>query len=70
MHGDVVVSNRDHVEEMDMMMLEDIHIDSMKMKNWLNHKKNNLSNWTLLSFYLPSAIKLVPDKKKISLFTS
>jgi hypothetical protein len=54
-HGDVVVSNRDHVEEMDMMMLEDIHIDSMKMKNWLNHKKKNLSLLTLLSFYLPSA---------------
>jgi len=48
---------------MDMVMLEDNHSDSMK-KNWLNHKNNNLSNWTLLSFYLPSAIKLVPDKKK------
>jgi hypothetical protein len=60
--------SRNYVEEMDMdmVMLEDNHSDSMKKKkkNWLNHKKNNLSNWTLLSFYLPSAIKLVPDKKK------
>lgn len=55
MHGDVVVCNRDYDEEVDMMMLEDIHIDSMKMKDWLNHMKNNLSVLTLLSFYLPSA---------------
>jgi hypothetical protein len=51
--------SRNYVEEMDMdmVMLEDNHSDSMKKKkkNWLNHKKNNLSLLTLLSFYLPSA---------------
>ena len=59
MHGDVVVCYMDFVEEMevdmDMVMLGDIHNDSMKTKKWLNHKKDNLSVLTLSSFYLPSA---------------
>lgn len=48
-HGAAEMRNRNSVEkmDMDMVMLEDNHIDSMKMKNWLNHKKNNLSQLTL-----------------------